>query len=43
MSDRIDHRAQAEAELAAAWDTDSIRPLLRALTHAVLAHLEDKP
>ena len=41
MDDRIDHRAQAEAELAAAWDTDSIRPLLRALTHAVLAHLED--
>lgn len=32
-----EHRAAAEEQLAAAWNTDSIRPLLRALVHALLA------
>lgn len=36
------HRHAAEHQLDAAWDTDSLRPLLRALVHAVLAHLPEE-
>ena len=38
-----DHRAAAEEALTDSWDGDTHAALLRAIAHALLAHLEDKP
>ena len=36
-----DHRAAAEEALNDSWDGDTYAALLRAIAHALLAHLED--